>query len=236
MRAFLILLFLGQFLCANCQEIGDIDIIFKNCFVENNLIDSLNPNSFEFEINYNFYTKDTIFLSINYHDGQKPFLRYDIKHISDLRSNWIHNIRLDGAKPGYQVMFSFNINGKNINYNYTINSTTFSNLKPYFVKLYFIHNADTISTDNFRVSSKLKQEKNTNHVKIFYNEPKDLPINIQIIYEGQLFMFELTTKRIADLYRGIIIISLDTVTSKKKKTEIKKKQLKITDLDTNLQK
>jgi hypothetical protein len=221
----ILIILLFSTLCGFSQTDG-LNLYLNGADLKSNTIEALNTKELAFRFEFLGQSEDTIKLNVIHHKGIVPLSQaHYIFNDNPLEFTIIKDPQI---KPGDNLTFTFRIGRQQIVKSYVVTSTTDQLNKPYYVDIYFLYNKDTLTTESFNIPTKLTNQKKEKLVRIEFDDPKQLPKNISVQYDKEVFTYEVHFPK-GQLFHGRIV--LEYIDKKKMKSQEGFKSIATTDLD-----
>jgi hypothetical protein len=231
MKKLLTLIFLsGLCLDSFCQHADSIRVSFRNCVVNSLQLEHLDNMNIEFVVTKTL-RPDTLRFELVHHRGEVPFFR-TVYRLACEQIESYHTLKIMGVKPGDQLSFLYKYDGAPAKRTYVIGSTMSSLTKPYYLDLYFLYNKDTLTTDQFSFQSKLQLNRNEKFIRLYYNDPKELPKSPRVDHRKEALVYPLDSRAVAQLFHGRVILHYAD-TKKLKKLDPFNKKIDLWDWDAH---
>lgn len=232
MRIVLILLTFGLTQICFSQIPESTEIEFFNCQIKGNVIDNYEPKKTRFTINYDSTERDTLKVELIHLEISGKDSVVHSRTIFSLTRSYTYTPTIK-AKPNDNLLFVIKRKGNLEKRFFEINSTTSSLTRPYFIDVYFIYNQDTLTADKFQLKINLKQTRNVDNFRFFFDDPATLPNTITVEYPKGTISFPLAEwVNTSKIFHGKLV--LQYVDKKRlRKKDYTNKNLDLIDLDTS---
>lgn len=180
----------------NFSIVGEIDKV----------LDDINPLDVKVVISYLDTIKNPKIYSFGYtHMRQKRFME-NKKYLFQPKSNPdTLQIEIDRLIPKDMIYIEYYEN-TNRQIEYLVNSTTFSNNKPYYIDYIFVHNGDTVNTNQFSIIGKqVYTVENTIYRDEIFLRAYD--INVRVFHQSKSINFTISrSKGYLPIYHGAVVL------------------------------